>query len=527
MVKKTIFILSIFLSQVLTIAAMSVTDKQVNEALARLDKELLRRDDYIAVRQARIDSFQQLSDDRHADEGRYAHYIMRIADEYTAFNNDSALYYYTEGVTYAHKIDNDSILTAFRLKRATYLPLAGFVAEAVDEFEGINPDSIPHGLEELYYESGRQMYSYISSFYENYPDVSDVWNDKAVSMQARLLASIDKSSPKYKLNQGEYYFSMGEYSKAKATLEELMTTLAEESNLYARAAHVLSAVAQIRGDENVYLYYLTLSAIADTKAATLEVVSLQELGVKIFALGDIDRAHEYLSIALENAVQCNASMRMIQSSEALPIIEKAHKEEIAQWRQLMYYVIAGMALLLVILVVTLFFLRREMHRMARLQVTLRDANHVKEIYISRFLSLCSIYMDKLNQFCKIANRKISAGQVDELYKMTKSGKFVEEQSREFYEVFDDAFLHLYPTFVNDVNALLRDDEKIVLAEGERLNTDLRILALMRMGIDESARVAQILNYSVHTIYAYRNKLRNRAVNRDTFEIDVMKIGSEA
>ena len=111
--------------------------------------------------------------------------------------------------------------------------------------------------------------------------------------------------------------------------------------------------------------------------------------------------------------------------------------------------------------------------------------------------------------------------------MTQSGKFIEEQSREFYDVFDDAFLHIYPTFLEDVNRLLRDDGKIELKEGERMNADLRILAFMRLGIEESARIAQVLNYSVYTIYTYRNKLKNRAINRETFDRDVMNIDSLA
>ncbi len=155
---------------------------------------------------------------------------------------------------------------------------------------------------------------------------------------------------------------------------------------------------------------------------------------------------------------------------------------------------------------------------------LQTANRAKDVYISQFLNLSSIFMDKLKEFCKLANRKISAGQTDELYRITKSGRFVEEQSKEFYSVFDDAFLHIYPDFVERVNALLRPDEQIVLAEGELLNSDLRILAFMRLGIDDTNRVAHTLNYSVNTIYAYRNKLRNRAINRDTFEADIMAIG---
>ena len=156
---------------------------------------------------------------------------------------------------------------------------------------------------------------------------------------------------------------------------------------------------------------------------------------------------------------------------------------------------------------------------------LKIANDTKEVYISQFLSLCSIYMDKLNQFSNIVNRKISAGKIDDLYKITKSGKLIEEQSKEFYEVFDNAFLNIYPTFIENVNELLQPDQQITLKDEEKLNTELRILALMRLGIDDSSRIAQMLNYSINTIYTYRNKLKNKAVDRDNFEKNIMKIKS--
>lgn len=190
------------------------------------------------------------------------------------------------------------------------------------------------------------------------------------------------------------------------------------------------------------------------------------------------------------------------------------------------WVLGVIVLLMIGLVTMIALLYRQYMRMKLLHEGLRQANRTKEVYISQFLNLCSIYMDKLNQFCKIANRKISTGKVDDLYRMTKSGKFVDEQSREFYEVFDNAFLHLYPDFVSEVNKLLRDDSKIVLKDGELLNTELRILAFTRLGIEDSTRIAQVLNYSLNTIYAYRNRLKARATDRTNFEANVMKIASE-
>lgn len=521
---KTIAVVITIFFAALNLHAIKVSDQQVKQALERLDKELDRRGLYISARQSRIDS---LNNDRIGanTHGRLLKTTMELANEYTSFNNDSAIFYFDQGYRTAVELNLDSLANIFRLKRATYMPLAAFIDESIREYSQIDTLSMADDLKELYYDSGRQLYSYISSFYAGYPESYEHWHRKSMDSQKSLLAHLDHSSSKFKLNKGEYHFSHQEYSKAKAILVDLLSHLPEDDNLYARASHILADIAKARGEHNEYVYYLALSAISDTKGATLEVMSLQELGELLFGVDDVDRAHRYLSTALASAVSCHASMRMIQSSSALPVIEEAHNVEVGKWRKRIYLVLGGLALVILLLGGVLLFLRREMHKMSVLQGKLKNANDIKEVYMSQFLNLSSIYMDKLNQFSETVNRKIAANKVDDLYKIIKSGKFVEEQSKQFYEVFDNAFLHIYPKFVESVNDLLRPEMRIKLKEGELLNTDLRILAFMRLGIKESTRIAQVLNYSVHTIYTYRNKLKNSAFERDNFENDIMKISS--
>lgn len=506
-------------------AAIAATDSRgigpddVRDILAEVDRALEARDGFIAGRQQRIDSLSTQLGQTGSDSLAA---LMRLADEYTAFNNDDALRHLHRGIVGA---PDAAAALPFRWKYASLLPLSGMVDEALKAFDAIPSDSVPPAMLASYYDAGRQMHSYIASFYSPYPDVADFHSRRALDYQLRLLDVLPEGSVDHNFNLGEYYFLTGRRKLAQALLSEIVENESPDSNLRARAAHHLSSMARDDGDDDAYVYYLAISAIADLKAATREVASLQELGEQVYASGDTPRAHSYLSAALANAVECGAALRMVQTARALPIIERAHSNFIDRWRKTVYFVIAVMAVLMAVLVAVLFILRHEMARMRLLQNSLRSANKVKEVYISQFLQLCSIYMDKLNQFCKIANRKIAAGQVDELYRMTRSGKFVEEQSREFYEVFDNAFLHIYPDFVADVNRLLLPDQQIVLRDDELLNTDLRILAFMRLGIEESARIAQVLNYSLNTIYAYRNRLKARAVNRNTFEDDIMKIGS--
>lgn len=522
---KIAFVLFTLMFSVVRSEGRGVTSDDVERALRELDRELNIRDNYLTNRHHRIDSLKALLSADSVAGPRRVTLMEGLGREYASYNNDSALFFFATGIDEASSLNLDSLATAIRLRRLTFMPLAGFYDISTKEFNEIDTAGMPQPLKALYYDSGRQMYSYTASYFTEYPDIYEHIMGRATEMQVGLLSQLPHQSHLYQLNQGEYFFKKREYAKAKAVLTDLLDKLSEDDNLYARAAHMVAEISRERGESDEYLYYLTRSAVSDVKGGTLEVSSLQELGKRMFDREDIERAHNYLAIALRNAVECRALLRVFESSQSMPIIESAHSIELNRSHRLLLAILVVMAILLAGLVVVMMFLRREMKHLNELQERLRGANRVKEIYISQFLNLCSIYMDKLNQFCKVAHRKISTGKVDDLYKLTKSGKFVEEQSREFYEVFDDAFLHIYPTFLTDVNALLRPDEQIELKDGEKLNTDLRILAFMRLGIEESTRIAQVLNYSVYTIYTYRNKLKNRAINREKFEADVMKIGA--
>lgn len=490
---------------------VSESDASIRE----LDRALRHREELTAARQARIDS---LKAEAAGDRCPYAT-LMTIGNAYISFVNDSALHYFYLAEQSAA---DHGEATAAKLRRATLMPLGGFYEAAENTFNSIDTTLLSGDNLRCYHESGRQLYSYLSSAFEDFPPYSKRYHDISLVHQKQLLDLLDRSSDEYQFNLGEYYFLCGQNERAEALLSELVKHSSDKS-LLARACHHLASIALADGDRDTYRRRLAESALHDAESATLEVRSLQELGAAMFADGDINRSYSYLTVALDNAVRCGATLRMIESSRILPIINQAHNKQAESWQWRSYVIMAVMALLMTGLAVSLFLLYRQMKRLNYARLRLRLANSSKDIYISQFLQLCSIYMDKLNRFCKIAERKISASKTDELYRMVKSGKFIEEQSADFYDVFDDAFLHLYPDFVSRVNDLLKPECRIVLEKGERLNTDLRILAISRMGIDDAASIAQILNYSLNTIYAYRNRLKSRAVDRENFEDNIMKI----
>lgn len=502
-------------------AASAVSEEQCTDVINSLDKQLARRSVYIERRQAHIDSlYQRLARQTSATDS--VKVMLDIAGAYTAFNNDSAITFYRRG----YRLSADPLMrTRMRMGMGALLPLAGFNTLAMNIFtKEISPDTLPPDLKIIYYDRARQMYSYVSDFFSAYPEYSNYWDSLSSVCQMQLINLLPNESVEYKLNLGEQYLKQGKYERARAILANLVAREPINSNIRARAANMLAKIAEASHDHAGKIYYLGISALSDVTSATREVKSLQDLGVELNAMGDIERAYSYLSVAMENAVNCHASTRMVAASNALPIIDQSYLSEIeASWRNTTW-VIAALVIVIILLGISALRLRKDYKREKMLRENLRQANEVKEFYISRFLSLCSIYMDKLSSVCDIVSRKIAAGKVDDLQRMMHSGRFIEEQSAEFYDVFDDAFLHICPGFVEGVNALLQPDKKISLLPGERLNTDLRILAFLRLGIDDAAHIARVLNYSVNTVYNYRNRLKARAINRETFEDAVRAIG---
>ena len=523
--KTTFFIITIIVSLFSPVyASKNITEKDVKQALNELDMELSRSRTYVAARQSRIDSISALVDNIPAGSADQLPLLMELGNAYHGYLSDSAKVIYERGEQVARMNNVRDYEIRFMLKKLVNMTLTGFGPEAAQTFQTISTENMPDSLKVDVFSAGRQLYDYQASFYSSLSESSKEWQAKSIDMLRKLLEILPDSSEEHALRESEFLWATGHSSEAKIMLDEYLPKASDHPVLEAIAANIMAQIHKSHDNNNGQLYYLAKSAAADIRNATRETVSLHELGAAMFENGDLDRAHKYLNAELSDAVECNASMRMLQASGALPVIAEAHRSQEARARLWTSMIIVIMGILLFCLMMTSLRLRAEMRRMKELQEGLATANRIKEMYISQFLNLCTNYMDKLNQFCKIAERKISTGKADELYKLITSGRFAEEQSEEFYDTFDRAFLHIYPDFVNEVNQLLRPEEKIELEEGELLNTDLRILAFMRLGVDDSTRIAQVLNYSVHTIYAYRNRLRNRALNRDSLENDVMKIG---
>lgn len=280
-----------------------------------------------------------------------------------------------------------------------------------------------------------------------------------------------------------------------------------------------------------------LAAIADTKLAVKENEALLTLAVNLYHEGDIDRAYNYIKVALDDAIFYNSRFKNTVIARIHPIIENTYLYKLEKQKQNLRFYILLTSLFVIALAITLFFTFKQTKIVSRakknlnimneelivLNKNLDEANLIKEKYVGYFMNQCAIYINKLDEYRKNVNRKIKTGQVDELYK--SSSRPFEKELEGLYANFDKAFLKLYPHFVEEFNSLLIPDEQYRL-EKDQLNTELRIFALIRLGITDVGQIAVFLHYSVQTIYNYKSKVKRTSIlDSNLFEEEVKKLGS--
>jgi tetratricopeptide (TPR) repeat protein len=293
----------------------------------------------------------------------------------------------------------------------------------------------------------------------------------------------------------------------------------------------------MKKDTEKEIYYLILTAIADLESSVREYASLQKLAHLMYEQGDIDRAYKYLSCSMEDAVACNARLRFIEVTEFFPIIDKAYKLKEEKERVVSRTMLISVSLLSLFLLVAIFFLYRWMKKLSAMRHDLSLANEqmqvvnkeleqtgkIKEVYIARYLDRCVNYLDKLETYRRSLAKLAMASRIEDLFKAIKSEQFIRDERDEFYNEFDKS-LKLFPNFISAFNELLVEEARVYPKSDELLTTELRIFALIRLGVVDSNKIAHFLGYSLATIYNYRSRMRNKAAgDKDMFEQNVMNL----
>lgn len=524
---------------------------RADSLLLKLDQAIKERPIYMEQKELKLVELKRQLHRQIPDEERFA-ILGTLLDEYRSFNTDSALHMAEEREQIAIRLGNREYIDNARMNKADVLGMTGMYKEVMDLMRNIHIDRLPVDIHPYYYHIYRTVYGLMADYavtaYEKklYTELTDKYRDSLLLVNKDNLLI-------HTLIQSDQYNVRNEYDKAIRLLTDYLALQKDYEHDVAICAYTLSESYRLKGDKEKEKEYLIVSAMADMKTAVREYISLRKLAVLLYQEGDIERAYSYVKICMEDAAACNARLRKLEILEIFPIINDAYQQKTEKQQEQMKWALVSISLLSLFLLLAIFYVYKQMKKVAaarrevidankRLKelndelhlsnAQLKEANHsiaensyLKEEYIGRYMDQCSVYLEKIDNYRRSLGKIAATGNVEELYKNIKSSKFIEGELKEFYTNFDNTFLQLFPTFVEDFNALLADDEQISLKAGERMNTELRIFALIRLGITDSVKIAQFLRYSVTTIYNYRTKVRNKAAgDRDLLEQEVMTIG---
>ena len=464
---------------------------------------------------------------------------LRLFREYEAFIFDSALYYVRKHLEISEAENDIRWMNECKMQLARMYAIFASFSEAQDLLNSIDKSDLEPEQSGAYFNSFAELYTYWSEYCSNeevlkYSDLRDSYKDSALML-------IPSGGYSYDINYGRKCIDLQKFEEAEKTLLPYLSQMETDTRDYAILTSLIANLYELKGEKNLQKEYLIRSAIADIRASVKENISLGLLAYLMLNEGDITRANSYIKKSMEDANFYNARLRNVQISKILPIIDTAFQQHSERYHKNLQLTIVIIVLLSLFLAGVVFYLFRQMKKLAatrreviqankelkRTNSHLTKTNQIKEVYIGQFLNQCSEYIEKLEAYRKSLNKKAASHKLDELYEMLKSPQIIENELKAFYRNFDGTFLNLFPDFVERFNELLAEEDRIVPKQEKSLTVELRIFALIRLGITDSAQIADFLRYSITTIYNYRSKFRKKSlIPNGKFEEKIMRIGAE-
>ena len=543
---KIISLLSLLLPQ-----CLSAGDIDLEREYRLLDEAIAKTDQYIQQREQRIMRSRtalEVTDDL----GVQYEMCRRLYDEYHPYMNDSAIYYIDRCISLAEKRGDRIGADECRLLLAHQCTESGMYHEAMDILQNIDVKQISDARNrQKYYSTISHLYTELG-YYCKVPRLQQEYyatGDHYRQLIDTTVCSIDEA---LQIKELECY-SAGDANGALRYSDLRLRQIQEGSHEYAIVAFYRYLDNSLLGDSVQARYWVTQSALSDVENAVMDQGAMWELANLLMADGDMERAYRYIRFAWQCAGKFNTVKRNNQISPVLTAISDNYEASLKRANRMLLVLAVVSSLLAALFLGILFYSNSQRKKLARARnelsdtntrlaqlnsqlsqlntklsetnVQLNESNRVKDEYVGRFIHLCSFYIDRLDEMRKRINKMVKSKDLDALYKFTEGSELRDKNLTELYEMFDSTFLHLFPNFVDDFNALLRPECRVTLPDQDTLNTDIRIFALIRLGIEDSSRIAEFLHYSVNTIYNYRAKIKNGAIgDRDAFESQVKLIG---
>ena len=511
-----------------------------NEKLLRILDDKIKNKKYYEIKKK--NHIQKLKKEallyKNNDSITY-HLNNLIVEEYLGYQCDSAYIYSDKNKKIAIRNNNEIWLYKNLLQRSVLLSTTGLFVESKEILDHINPEALPSTLRFSYNSAYECLYSNLSDYSGGDSPYKKIYQNKLADYYNSAYKALKPGDPFYYLFLSHKNRIENNWSQAEQNVNKFLKTTHPGTRLHAIGSFCKAVIDAKLGNIDSQESCLIYSAISDIESSTKENRSMQDLASILYQKGETDRAYKYIQSSLEDANFYNARFRNIQISKVQPIIEETYLQTINTQNKQLRWSIFLISILFAGLGITMYFIYKQLKMIAKsrnelsktnsvlksLNNKLDEANHIKEEYIAFFIRQNSNYLEKFERYKKLISIRLSTGQLDKLSAMVNDKKNEEMDLNELYHNFDQAFLRIYPNFVEEVNNLLRKEEKYNLKFGT-LNTELRIFALIRLGINDTNQISEFLRYSSRTIYNYRSKVKAKSViENDEFEAKIMQIGS--
>lgn len=534
-----------YLCLILILCVKVAKSDTLDSLLLVLDKNITSCKIYSDKKDIRIRTLKEkLHLNQLSNETTY-HLQESLYKEYKSYICDSAIFYLNKNIELAQQINDSYKLNESIIKLSYLLSSSGMYMEAIDVLKMVNKSSL----------SKEQLMNYFIAYDHVYGELGYYTQNHKIGTHYTLRSKMYKDSI-YQIASpdSEIYLSMeetrlrdeGKLQEALAINDKRLSQVTINSPEYAALMYYRALIFREQKEQDNYIRCLSLSSIADIRSAIKDHASLWMLAQALLDRGDLERAYQYMNFSWTESKFYNARLRAWQSADDLSLIDDTYQLMLRQRNSELKIYILIVSLLSLLLFIALCYIYRQVKhlRTARqnllkvntqlenlnkelqkinfsLQTANKDlaeSNQIKEVYIARFIKLCSTYVDLLDTYRRMVHKKVLTNQITELLHLTRSNSILEEALNELYENFDSAFLNLFPNFIEQFNSLLQENEQIRPKKNNTLNTELRIFALIRLGITDSSQIAEFLHYSVNTIYNYRAKVKNKArISREDFE----------
>ena len=548
--KQLLFLLLMLMMPLLT---QGKTDEK--KLLERIDYMIDNDQYYQDIKEKELKQLKQQAIEATDSKTRLL-FLDSIYRAYSAYRYDSAYAYMKRGLELAEKCKDSYYITLNKINHASILSVRGFYCKAEDLLQTLNPETMPNKLKLYYYFTYAWIYNYWESYAKNSDFAEEFRTQKRHYMD--LLLQNFKEDRK---NTANYNYLLGERiyidePTSRKTLTHFLKAMKmspAKSRIHAMSAYGAARYYKLTGKFDLYEKYLVEAAVSDGLCQLKETLALQKLAYFLFKKDEDNSklAAKYIQHSMEDAQFFNNQLRMMEISHILPVIAAANQQaaERSRARILMGFITVSAALIIIIILAfvnnrqknKLKKNKQEIEEQNKKQIEMNDqlsemnnqltelnqqlieTNIKRETYLRLFMDISAAYISKLADYRKLVSRKIKANQAADLLKSLNTHKMEEEETQMFYNRFDKAFMELYPGFVTELNKLLLPESQLEVPTTHTLTTEIRIYALMRLGVTDSQEIATLLHYSTQTIYNYKSGMRAKAINRDTFESDVNRL----